>query len=75
MSPEVQSNLIKAAAAAHVPWILPNEYGHGDNYEPSVAKAFPPLGIKEKYRREIEELGVSKWIGIASCLWFDFVSP
>ncbi|KAI9730188.1 MAG: hypothetical protein M1835_003578 [Candelina submexicana] len=72
--PDVQSNLIKAAAAAKVPWILPNEYGQdGDN--PDVAKAVPMIKVmKEGYRRQIEELGVSQWIGVACSLWFDFVS-
>ncbi|KAI9702752.1 MAG: hypothetical protein M1836_007966 [Candelina mexicana] len=70
--PDVQSNLIKAAAAAKVPWILPNEYGQdGDN--PNVNKAVPMIKVmKEGYRREIEELGVSQWIGVACSLWFDF---
>ena len=71
-SPQVQSDLIKAAAKAGVPWILPNEYGQdGDN--PELAKAVAILAGKGKYRKEIEELGRSSWIGIASNLWFDYV--
>ncbi|KAL9130565.1 MAG: hypothetical protein Q9217_001278 [Psora testacea] len=70
-SPEVQSDLIKAAAKAGVPWILPNEYGQdGANAELSEAVIF--LGHKAKYRNEIEELGRSSWIGVASNLWFDY---
>lgn len=71
-SPEVQSDLIKAAAKAGVPWVLPNEYGQ-DGANPEVSKAVPYLGVKTKYRNEIEELGRSSWIGIACNLWFDYV--
>lgn len=72
-SPEVQSDLIRAAAKAGVPWILPNEYGQ-DGANAEVLKAVPFLEGKAKYRDEIEELGRSSWIGIACSLWFDFVS-
>lgn len=71
-SPEVQSDLIKAAAKAGVPWVLPNEYGQ-DGANPEVSKAVPYLEVKTKYRNEIEELGRSSWIGIACNLWFDYV--
>ena len=71
-SPEVQSDFIKAAAKAGVPWILPNEYGQ-DGANPELTKVVGLLGMKERYRNEIEELGVSSWIGIANSLWFDFV--
>jgi len=71
-SPEVQSDLIKAAAKAGVPWILPNEYGSdGGNLE--LSNAVSMLEAKAQYRKEIEELGRSSWIGIACSLWFDFV--
>jgi len=71
-SPEVQSALIKAAAKAGVPWILPNEYGSdGGNLE--LSNAVSMLEAKAQYRKEIEELGRSSWIGIACSLWFDFV--
>lgn len=71
-SSEVQTDFIKAAAKAGVPWILPNEYGQ-DGANVNLLNAVPFLGVKAKYRNEIEELGRSSWIGIASNLWFDFV--
>ena len=70
--PEVQTGLISAAAKAGVPWVLPNEYG-GDGENADLCKAVPILGIKARYRDQIEELGRSGWIGIASSLWFDYV--
>lgn len=71
-SPQVQSDLIKAAAKAGVPWILPNEYGP-DGANAELGKAVSIVGGKAKYRDEIEALGRSSWIGIACNLWFDFV--
>ncbi|KAI9675320.1 MAG: hypothetical protein M1817_001223 [Caeruleum heppii] len=70
-APDVQSDLIKAAANAGVPWVLPNEWGQ-DGANPELAAAVPLLGHKAKYRKEIEELGRSSWIGVANNLWFDF---
>jgi len=69
---DIQTNFIKAAARAGVPWILPNEYGN-DGENPEVLKNIPILVDKKKYRDLIEELGVSSWIGIASNLWIDYV--
>jgi hypothetical protein len=70
--PEVQSQFIQAAAKAGVPWILPNEYG-SDGVNAELSDAVPLLGHKGSYRKEIEELGASSWIGIANNPWFDFV--
>lgn len=71
-SPEIQSNFIRAAAKAGVPYILPNEYGQdGDNEE--LTKAISILASKKQYRDLVEELGTSSWIGIASNLWIDYV--
>jgi len=71
-APDIQNNLITAAAKAGVPWILPNEYGN-DGLNEEVLRNIPILVGKKKYRDLIEELGVSNWIGIASNLWVDFV--
>jgi uncharacterized protein YbjT (DUF2867 family) len=71
-SPDVQANLIRAAAKVGVPWILPNEYG-GDGANEELSNAVGILSSKRKYRAQIEEAGTSSWIGIASNLWIDFV--
>ena len=71
-SPDVQTNFIKAAAKAGVPWILPNEFGN-DGANEELTKAIPILAGKKKYRDLIEELGKSSWIGIATNLWIDYV--
>ena len=72
-APEVQSDLIAAAAKAGVAWVLPNEFGQ-DGANAELCAAVGVLGKKARYRTEIEELGVSSWIGVASNLWFDYVS-
>ncbi|KUJ14298.1 NAD(P)-binding protein [Mollisia scopiformis] len=69
--PDVQTNFIKAAAKAGVPWVLPNEYGN-DGASEEVMKNIPILVGKKKYRDLIEGLGVSNWIGIATNMWIDF---
>ncbi len=69
--PEQQSKLIEAAAAADVPWVLPNEWGtDGENRE--LGKDTRLGEMKAKYRARIEELGKSSWIGIACSFWYEF---
>lgn len=63
--------LIEAAAAANVPWVLPNEYGY-DNSHPGLFKDIP-IGEKHAgYREHIEKLGKSSWIGITCSFWYEF---
>lgn len=69
--PDQQSKLIKAAADAGVPWIIPNEFG-GDGLNEQVGKDIV-IGVgKQKAREYIEELGKSKWIGIACSFWYEY---
>jgi hypothetical protein len=70
-APPGQSELlIRAAAKAGVPWILPNEFGgDGTNKEAGRdAMIGPP---KEKDRNLIEELGMS-WVGICCSFWYEY---
>lgn len=69
--PEQQTKLIDAAAAANVPWVLPNEWGSdGTNVELGKETL---LGEKQtKYRAQIEQLGKSSWIGIACSFWYEY---
>jgi len=70
---ELQSRLIKAAASASVPWVLPCEFGPDDG-NPTMSEGVPMLASKKRYRDEIQALGKSNWIGFVNGLWFDFVS-
>ncbi|KAG0208905.1 hypothetical protein BGX28_000224 [Mortierella sp. GBA30] len=69
--PEEQTKLIDAAAAAGVPWVLPNEFG-GDPFEVQTGKDQLLGERKAKYREHIEELGKSSWIGIVNGFWYEF---
>ncbi|KAF2626289.1 NAD(P)-binding protein [Macroventuria anomochaeta] len=65
---DTSAKLIKAAAAAGVPWILPNEFGMYNTDE----VANETIGTSKKEDRElIESLGVSSWIGISCGFWYE----
>lgn len=68
--PETQDKLIEAAAAANVPWVLPNEFG-GDPTNEEYQKD-TMLGSKAKYRNSIEKLGKSSWIAIVCSFWYEY---
>lgn len=71
--PETQDNLIEAAAAAGVKWILPNEYG-SDNDHPVMGPGQGFLAMhKNKYLTKIKELG-SNYIAYVNGCWYDYVS-
>ena len=70
-SPEQQTKLIDAAAAANVPWVLPNEFG-GDPSELEMQKDNFLGETKAKYRDHIEKLGKSSWIGIVCNYWYEY---
>lgn len=69
-APEIQHNLIDAAAAAGVRWILPNEFG-GDPFD--VAKGEDAIigAGKVRFREHIERLGCH-YIGLACGFWYEF---
>ncbi|KAJ2957123.1 hypothetical protein NQZ79_g7133 [Umbelopsis isabellina] len=66
-----QTKLIQAAAAAKVAWVIPNEFGN-DNANPKLVEDVPINAAKTQYREEIEELGVSAWLGICCNFWYDY---
>jgi NmrA-like family len=66
-----QTKLIEAAAAAKVPFVLPNEFG-GDNANVASREDVVINAAKTQYRELIEKLGVSSWIGICTGFWYEF---
>ncbi|KAL8867872.1 MAG: hypothetical protein Q9174_005376, partial [Haloplaca sp. 1 TL-2023] len=68
---EQQTRLINAAAAAGVKWILPNEFGN-DNGNEVVIRDLPMYAAKTQYRMQIQDSGVSAWIGIICGFWYEF---
>jgi len=69
--PDQQTKLIEAAAAAKVPWVIPNEFG-GDGLNEEAGKDILISLPKKKERDHIEKLGKSSWIGIACGFWYEF---
>lgn len=69
--PDQQKKLIEAAAAANVPWVIPNEFG-GDGLNEEAGKESLIGPPKKEIREYIEKLGKSSWIGIACGFWYEF---
>lgn len=69
--PDTQTKLIDAAAAAGVPWVLPNEFG-GDPYDVQKGKDGIVGAMKVPFREQIERLGKSNYIGLACSFWYEF---
>jgi hypothetical protein len=65
------AKLVEAAAAAGVPWILPNELGYDTNDDQLNQEFLVGIG-KKKDREHIEKLGKSSWIGIACGFWYEY---
>ncbi|KAH6881667.1 hypothetical protein BKA58DRAFT_327783 [Alternaria rosae] len=64
-----QEKLIRGAAQAGVPWILPNEFGMYNTEEIQNETIGPGKTIARKL---IESLGVSSWIGVTSGFWYEY---
>lgn len=69
--PDQQEKLIKAAAEANVPWVLPNEFG-GDGLDEEAGKDIMLGPPKKKVRDLIEKTGKSSWIGICCGFWYEY---
>jgi len=65
-----QAHLIRAAAKAGVPYVLPVEYGSDLEAAPLVG-AIPVLANKKHFRDLAEEEGIS-WIAIINNPWIDW---
>lgn len=68
---DAQIPLIKAAAKAGVPYIVPCEFG-SDPTHPKLNAEIDVMNVKAPFRKLIEDLGVSSWIGVVSNPWVEF---
>ncbi|KAK6221957.1 hypothetical protein LQW54_001177 [Pestalotiopsis sp. IQ-011] len=66
-----QIALNEAAAAAGVPWIMPNNWG-GDHADEGLADATFLGPANRAVRASIEGLGVSAWVSLVSGFWYEF---
>ncbi|KAI1206124.1 NAD(P)-binding protein [Annulohypoxylon truncatum] len=69
--PETQLQLIRAAAAANVPYVLPNEWGC-DMADEQFGKEIFLGGSEVPARKLVEELGKSSWIAVVSGFWYEY---
>ena len=69
--PDTSEKLVRAAAEAKVPWILPNEWGIDGTNEKLGEECM--LGPPAKaIRNLIEKLRVSSWIAVACGFWYEY---
>jgi uncharacterized protein YbjT (DUF2867 family) len=70
-APETQGKLIEAAAAAKVPFVLPNKWGIDSEHAALGTDTLTgPAATAAK--NKIEELGVSSWIGMVTGYWYAY---
>ncbi|KAL2871723.1 NAD(P)-binding protein [Aspergillus lucknowensis] len=63
--------LLRAAAKAQVPYILPNWYGHDPANEPLLRDSMM-LEMRDQVDAEIKRLGVSSTLRLACNSWYEF---
>ncbi|KAI2467491.1 NAD(P)-binding protein [Annulohypoxylon bovei var. microspora] len=69
--PDTQLKLVRAAAAANVPYVLPNEWGC-DMADEELGKDILLGKAEVPVRKLVEELGKSSWIGVVSGFWYEY---
>ncbi|KAJ7580610.1 hypothetical protein C8J56DRAFT_1029737 [Mycena floridula] len=74
--PEQNTKLIEAAAAANVPWVLPNAYAIDSTDTKLLTEsliAAPHVAIAKVAERDlVEKLGKSSWIAVTTSFWYEF---
>jgi hypothetical protein len=68
---DTSERLIRAAAEAKVPWVLPNEWG-ADHLDEKMSDESLVGGPIRAMRKLIEELGVSSWIACVCSFWYEY---
>ncbi|KAI1360600.1 hypothetical protein F5Y08DRAFT_348658 [Xylaria arbuscula] len=68
---DAQTPLIKAAAKAGVPYVVPCEFG-SDPTHPKLNAEIDLMNVKVHFRKLIEDLGVSSWVGVVNNPWVEF---
>ncbi|KAI1425340.1 hypothetical protein F5Y12DRAFT_748097 [Xylaria sp. FL1777] len=68
---DAQIPLIKAAAKTGVSYIVPCEFGSDPTHSKLNAE-IQLLNVKAPFRKLIEDLGVSSWIGVVNNPWVEF---
>jgi hypothetical protein len=69
-SPDTESKLIRAAAEAGVPWVMPNHWGC-DVLE-DVVQDIPGFGKVGQAHKDIAAAGVSSFLSLATGFWYEW---
>jgi hypothetical protein len=69
-SPDTESKLIRAAAEAGVPWVMPNHWGC-DVLE-DVVQDVPGFGKVGQAHKDIAAAGVSSFLSLATGFWYEW---
>ncbi|KAF2166392.1 hypothetical protein M409DRAFT_66833 [Zasmidium cellare ATCC 36951] len=69
--PDTHSKLVRAAAKAGVPYIMPNAYGIDFYGKPTLLEDIPALQSILSNVKEVEEVG-AQWIGLTPSFWFEY---
>lgn len=70
-APDAELKLIRAAAAAGVPYVMPNAYGP----DPTNEAMMTEIVVGRPFfaaRAEIERLGASRWIALGCGFWYEW---
>lgn len=68
---DTESKLIRAAAKAGVPYVMPNAYGPDPVNDKMLSENL--IGFHfQKSRGEIQQLGVSSWVAFACGFWYEW---
>jgi hypothetical protein len=68
---ETQPKLIRAAAAAGVPWVLPNEWGPDDS-DPGLARDVPMFSKLAEAHKLIADTDVSSYVVVTCGYWYEW---
>lgn len=68
---DTESKLVRAAAEAGVPYVMPNAYGP-DPLNAGMMNDIMFGPAISSFRREVEALGVSKWMMLACGFWYEW---
>lgn len=72
LAPEgTQGKLIRAAADAGVPWVVPNDWGF-DTTDEAVVNDVPGASKTPQGRKDIVETGVSSYISFTTGFWYEW---
>lgn len=68
---DTQSKLVRAAAEAGVPYIMPSTYGLDPLNEAMMTQVVTGISFFH-IKKEIEQLGASSWVAFGCSFWYEW---